>query len=406
MTRITSLLLLITCFISYVASVSLAQYSFSDFEKVLREQANFEANDFVALEQGEPAVKLLPVRDKREVAAFGLVRLETPIDVFLEFYREGMTQKNNPAILGKGSFSNPPKLDDLKTLTIDNRDLEDMRNCVAGDCDLKLSAAMIERFRREVTWDAPDYRLQASKLIKQMLLEYVQEYLVSGDQALIEYNDKRTEVRLAEEHASLTAASRYLNASAPEFAQYLKGFPRAELPNVEHAIVWSKFKFGLKPVIAINHIMIYRREQETGPQVLIASKQIYANHYFNSSLALTAFIRVQDEPAGAYLLYENRSRADGLSGLFSGMKRRMVENGAVDNLESILQQSKMNLEARASNAAAPVSASVQEERRSSRWSLGGVHLFWWLFWITAMMALLGLSAYPWKGRLRSEESPQ
>ncbi|HUE82246.1 MAG TPA: hypothetical protein VMM84_09030 [Pyrinomonadaceae bacterium] len=406
MTRITSLLFLITCIISCVASVSLAQDSFSDLEKLLRQQAMLEATDFVALERGEPVVKLLPVGDKREVAAFGLVQLQTPVDVFLEFYRGEMTQKNNPAILEKGSFSNPPKLDDLNALTIDNRDLEDMRNCVAGNCDLKLSAAMIERFRREVTWDAPDYRLQASKLIKQMLLEYVQEYLVSGDQALIEYNDKRTEVRLAEEYATLIAASRYLNASGPEFAQYLRGFPRAELPNVEHAIVWSKIRFGLKPVIAINHIMIYRREQETGPQVLIASKQIYANHYFNSSLALTAFIRVQDEHPGAYLLYENRSRADGLGGVFSGMKRRMVENGAVDNLESILHQSKMSLEARAMNAAAQISAGVQEERRSSRWSLGGVHLFWWLFWITAMMVLLGLNAYDWKAQLRSEETPQ
>ena len=101
-------------------------------------------------------------------------------------------------------------------------------------------------------------------------------------------------------------------------------------------LVWSKIKFGLKPVIAINHISIYKRNSDVGPQVLIASKQIYANHYFNASLALMAFVRVPDAPNGAYLVYENRSRADGLEGPFGKIKRGVVEKKAVEGLRAIL----------------------------------------------------------------------
>jgi hypothetical protein len=404
--RIAFLLVFIIPFTMFgpeICESSRAQNAFTEFKKLLREQAAFEATDFAELEQGETVVKLLPVQDKREVAVYGVVFLQTPLEVFLESYREGLTRKNNPAILEIGKFSKSPTFDDLRSLTIETRDIDDMKDCVVGKCDLKLSAAMIERFHSEVNWDAPDYRVQASQLIKLMLLQYVQEYIDRGDSALIEYSDKEKQIRLGEEVQSLMAASRYLNGVAPEFTNYLKSYPRKELPNVEHALVWSKLKFGLKPVIAINHVMIYRREQETGPQVLIATKQIYANHYFNSSLALTAFGKIPERSSESYLLYENRSRADGLEGFFSGMRRRIVQNEAADNLKTILQGTKVNLEARALNPTAQFSATAYEERRPTRWSFGGIHVFWWLFWIMALLALLGLSAYDWN-RIRREEA--
>ena len=117
----------------------------------------------------------------------------------------------------------------------------------------------------------------------------------------------------------------------------------SELQPVEELIVWSKIKFGLKPVIAINHITIYKRERELGPQILAVSKQLYANHYFNASLALTAFVTLPGPTS--YLVYENRSRADGLEGAFSKLKRSVVEKKAVEGLKGILENSKVTLEA-------------------------------------------------------------
>src|SRR6185369_4791664 len=154
-----------------------------------------------------------------------------------------------------------------------------------------------------------------------------------GEPALIQYNDKRDQVSLANEQRSLNAAPSYVN-------EFIKD-SNAGLQLLEDTLVWSKIKFGLKPVIAVNHILIYRRTSDVGPQVLIASKQIYANHYFNASLALTAFVRL---PEGAYLVYENRSRADGLEGPFGKIKRGVVEKKAVEGLRAILEQSKASLE--------------------------------------------------------------
>ena len=308
-------------------------------------------------------------------------------DEFLRSYRDSMMRKSNTAILEIGAFGVQPTLADLQTLTLETQDIEDLKDCVVGECQIKLSAAMIERFRKEIDWDAADYAVRVTNLFKQMMFEYVKDYRARGDAALIEYNDKRGQVSLAEEQRALNAAPSYVNGFINN--------SKAGLQLLEDRLVWSKIKFGLKPVIAINHVLIYKRNSDVGPQVLIASKQIYANHYFNASLALTAFVRM---PEGAYLVYENRSRADGLEGPFGKIKRGVVEKKAVEGLRTILEQSKASLEG------TPVTASTEElaAYESYGWGhrlFGGVRPLLWLLVISAIIALLAL------GRRRTESSP-
>jgi len=153
--------------------------------------------------------------------------------------------------------------------------------------------------------------------------------------------------------------------------------------------VWSKIKFGLKPVIAVNHVSIYKRNSDAGPQVLVASKQIYANHYFNAFLALTAFVNVPGATNGSYLVYENRSRADGLEGPFGKLKRGVVEKKALEGLRGIIAQSKASLEG--SNLT--VSTAELSAYQSDGWGhrlFGGVRPLLWLMVLSALIALLVL----------------
>lgn len=382
------------CALTWVAgSTCAAQNSVAEFQQALREKAAFDESDFNVLAQGQAVVKILPGRDKREVAVAGLAPLQATAEVFLQSFRESLTRKSNAAILEIGSFSSPPVIDDLRMLTFDDRDIEDLKDCVVGDCRLKLSALMIDRLHKEVDWQAPDYQAQATQLLKVMLLEYVRDYLARGDRALIEYNDKPTEVRLAEEQRDLMAALGH--DVLTEFSQFPKGFPTAEFPMTEQALVWSKIKFGLKPVIAINHITIYKGVHQIGPQILIASKQIYANHYFDSSLALTAFLSVPGASHESYLFYENRSRADGLGGAFGNLKRGIIENRAQESVTAILNQSQLSLEARALDHDQALQAPVAE-RNWKRWTVGRVRIFLLLMWIFAFLAFLGVRSYGWK----------
>ena len=376
-------LLICTLLISFGATTALAQGSVAEFQKLLQQKAAFDETDFAAL-QREPVVRLAPTSDKREVAVSGLINIRAGAEDFLKSYRESMTRKSNSAILEIGSFGTEPALTDLQNLTIETQDIEDLKECVVGDCQVKLSAAMIERFRKEIDWQAPDYQLKATNLFKQMLLEYVRDYRSRGDAALIAYNDKRNEVSLAAEHRALATSSGYIN-------DLLAG-KESGLQLVEEAIVWSKIKFGLKPVIAINHITIYRRNREVGPQVLGASKQIYANHYFNAFLALTAFVSVPGATDGAYLVYENRSRADGLEGPFSKIKRGVVEKKALAGLRNILEHSKASLDGPALTATAGEFSSHESYGWRHR-LFGGIRPLLWMLMLSALIALLALGKW-------------
>ncbi len=362
-------------------NTALAQSSAADFQRILNEKAAFQAADFAALEQGETIVKLTPITDKRELAMCGLVTLRTTPEQFLRSYLDGMTRQNNQTVLEAGRFGSAPAVADLQQLTIDPAEIEDLKQCVAGDCQIKLSAQMIERFRRDVNWQAPDYQAQATQLLKTMLVEYVRDYQARGPAALIEYNDKRQGVRLADEQQALGSASGYLNE--------LMRDAQSGMRVVENAIVWSKIKFGLKPVIIINHVRAYRHERESGPQVLVASNQIYANHYFTSSLALAGFVNVPG--ATPYLVYETRSRTDSLVGPFSKLKRGVIEKKSIEGLRSILQQSKMSLEGTAATAAQTAAAA-----QSKGWGqrlFGGIRPLLWVLVVTALLALLLLRRF-------------
>lgn len=140
--------------------------------------------------------------------------------------------------------------------------------------------------------------------------------------------------------------SPYLYEFVPEFHWYLQEYPRARLSGTEDFIYWSKEKFGLKPVVSLTHVTIYRRKQGSITNTLIASKGIYASHYFDASLGMTGFVHDEGD-AGLpvpYLMYLNRSRADALKGGFSGLKRTIVESRARKGLEENMILMKERLE--------------------------------------------------------------
>jgi hypothetical protein len=373
--------LLCTLLICLAANTVWSQTSLTEFQKALQQKAAFEATDFAALKLNQPVVRLAPTSDKREIAVSGLVNVRAGAEEFLRSYRESMTRKTNPAILEIGSFAGEPNVSDLNSLTLDTADIEDLKDCVVGDCQLKLSASMIQRFSKEIDWDAPNYQLAATNLFKQMLLDYVRDYRTRGEAALIEYNDKRDEVSLATEQRALNAASSYVNDVLAQ--------AKSNLQLAEDSIIWSKIKFGLKPVIAINHVQIYRRNSDAGPQVLIASNQIYANHYFNASLALTAFVNIPGVDQGAYLVYENRSRADGLEGPFGKLKRGVVEKKALEGLKTILEHSQASLGGSALTASTEDFAAYESYGWGQR-LFGGIRPLLWLLVLSALIALLVL----------------
>lgn len=326
------------------ADIGFAQPSPEKMRTVLATKINLTEDDFAKLKQGEMVAKLLTVQDKREVAVVGIIPIKTPLDYTFKTFLETMPQQNKGSIIELGEFSNPPVLADWQNLSLEKIDIEDLKKCQVGKCALKLSATMIERFQKEIDWNAPNNSEQASQLFREMIAGYLQNYLAHGDSALIEYNNEKKPIRLQDEHRALLSNLIWIHDFAPEFAKYWEDYPRSELPNIKKAINWNKLKFGLKPFITITETITYTTEKDGVSQIISVSKQIYASRYFDASLGLTALVKFPADDE-SYLLYTNHSRSSSLEGLFSQFKRDIVEREALEKLKPLLENSKRFAEA-------------------------------------------------------------
>jgi hypothetical protein len=273
-----------------------------------------------------PAIETLRPSYKSEIATAGVVRIPASKQCFLEQFKDiASFIGGSRMVVEVGKFSDPPASSDLEKLTLDPKDIDALQNCRVGACGVKLPADFIEHFG-EVDWASPDSGFQAQSLFRQLLLNYVRAYLARDGAALAEYRDKRQPVSLATRLRGMIDASmetsRALDGVA-QFMQYVADYPANPPGNLERFVYWSKLHFGFKPTITVSDVLI---DHQPG-QLLMASKQIYASHYFNGSLSLIVALDDPSQP-GMYLAYINRSRIDVL-GRSLGPIRRVLVGGRV-----------------------------------------------------------------------------
>ena len=328
------------------APPAMAQGSDEESYTFLRKYVGCSQSDLSALSRGEPLAKILQTDNPNEVAVFGAIRVNVPAEFFVQQYRDIANFKKSKEVLQIGKFAQPPALGVLQSLTLDAAETNSLKDCIVGSCNMKLTAQMIDRLHREVDWSASTSNQQVTEIFRSLLFDYVANYWAKGTESLAVYEDKKAPVRLGDQLRPLLQASPYLKAYVPEFEKYLTNYANSRLPGGEDFIYWSKEQFGVKPVVSVSHVTIDKIADKNNTSIVIGSKQIFANHYFTTSLGLAAFTRVPGSgiKAGGYLMYLNRSRVDLLSGFFSFLKRWVLNRRLRQGLEDNLRLMKKRLE--------------------------------------------------------------
>jgi len=195
----------------------------------------------------------------------------------------------------------------------------DIKKCKPGDCKIKLPAADMQRFQSEIDWSAPDPGTQLNAYVRRRLVEYVTDYRKRGDSALAVYDDVGG-VHASDAFAALLAQSPYVYQDFPSLRQYLTGYPHAELDGAHEALFWADDSTsGLQPILSVTHQVVFTPSGLPDMTVL-ASKQIYANHYFEAVFDLTGIVErtgAGGKP-GIYLVVLRRFRFDDLpKGIFN-----------------------------------------------------------------------------------------
>src|SRR5262249_18556277 len=144
-------------------------------------------------------------------------------------------------------------------------------------------------------------------LWRETMAAFAAAYLAQGDAGLVQYDNNNMPVKVADSYAREIPRSLYLADSAPDLFRYVSSFPKDPPQGVEEYLYWLKEKFWTKHVTSLNHVTIRTADAPSGRFLVAVSKQIYANQYFESSLSVTSF---SEGPAGGYLVYVSRSRAD------------------------------------------------------------------------------------------------
>ena len=287
---------------------------------------------------GGAVTRLLPADESKEVAILGAVWIKAPMHRYVQAVSDIESFERGGSFTITKRISVPPRLDDFRELHVPDEDLQDLRRCRVGDCAVKVAASALERFHKEINWSAPNAPAAAQEWIRRLAFEYVSSYLKGGDAELAVYRDSSRPTFVAQEFREMIGAMPELTTHMPNTREYLLGFPNVKMPEFTSFLYWQETQFGLKPVIRINHVAI----RETAEDTVIASKMIYASHYFWTGIELRALVPDPARGEGFWFVTVNRSRSDGLSGftgrLIRGRVRGEVEKGILAGMQSTKQR--------------------------------------------------------------------
>jgi hypothetical protein len=297
-------------------------------------------NDLARIDTGQVVSRTLTAHESREVGTLGVVRIRATPDFYVERLTDIATFKRDEAVVQIGAFSNPPRINDVAGLTLEPWDVDRLRECRVNDCGLQLSADAIGRFNKEMDWRRSDVEQQATRLMRQILVDYVARYRDAGTTTAMQYVDQSRPLVLGEEFSALVAADASTWQHFPNLRRHLLEYPK-DTAGTSDIVYWSKERVSRRLVVSVTHLAIART---TGPAAYaIASKQIYSSHYFDASLGLTVLLPEADRTS-MYVVYLNRSRVDVFKGMFGGIARKIVTTRARSLVSDLLTKLQRRME--------------------------------------------------------------
>jgi hypothetical protein len=277
------------------------------------------------LDGGTPIVRFLQATG-HEVGAFTAIALPpvVTVDRAAAWMRRVELLRENRYIIATQRLSTPPRLEDFDRLIVDDQDLDEIRRCVPGRCGVKLSAADLQTLTAIARNGGSEWKPRLQQGFREMLLRRVQTFSAGGLAALDDLVDKKRRASPAAAFAPLVEHTVFLAERTPDLARRLQHCPNAPRAGSESFMYWSKERLGGKPVITVTHVELMPARGQHAPLLMVGT-QIYASHYLDASLTVTAFLRDERASRG-YFVYLHRSSVDFLGGFWGGLARSIIES--------------------------------------------------------------------------------
>jgi len=304
-------------------------------EEYLANTVRISDADRADLAAGKVVTKLLDADPNTEIAVFGAVWIAAAPAEYVQRQSDiERFERGGPFAVTK-KLSNPPAAADFSMLALPDDDITDLRDCKVGDCEVKLGEKGIQVIRTGVDWKKTTAAADANALVRRLALELVTAYRERGDDGLAVYRDKDRPTFVAKEFRAMVDLMPAFGAALPDLKQYLLDYPRLKLLNTTDIFYWQEARFGVKPTIRITHLVI----QQLPDRTIVASKLLYASHYFWTGLGVRVLLPDPARGHGFWFVTVTRSRSDGLSGFTGrfvrGRARSDAQKGAAASLAAM-----------------------------------------------------------------------
>jgi hypothetical protein len=332
--------------IAGAAAFSSSQTS-AELQTYFKETGGLSEDQIAAIKSGQPVAKTLASRTPAEIFVAGVIYIKATPESYVKFANDFDRLRKIPEYLAIERFSTPPQLSDLKGFALDSDDIKGLKNCKPGNCQVQLPASTIEQVHQSINWSAPDADQQVNQYAQKLALDRLLTYQKGGNQMLgAVYNDKNEPTNVADQFKYMLSHSSAMQKGLPDFYNYLLAYPDSKPANLEDTFYWDNVKFGLKPTLRIVHVVTMHGVGPEQPANVIAEKQIYSSHYFQTALDLTFCVRPRDDPqqSGFYLIKVEASEQAGLTGMKGSIVRKVAVGKSVSSLQSSLTAIKTALE--------------------------------------------------------------
>jgi len=302
-----------------------------DLPTFLTEDIGLSADEVAPLESGQVVAATLDTGIGHEVAIIASVRIRATTEFFLRMYSDIERFETGWGVTR--AISDPPLPTDFDAWVPSAEDLSDLRDCRVGGCDFQLGEAGILAMEA-IDWSQAEAGARVAETLRGLAYRYVSGYRTGGNAVLGEYRYASKPLSIQTEFEGLVENSPYILLYRPELHQWLLDYPSASLPGARDFMYWSSVELGPRPVMRINHVTVYSTAEGDNAPVLIASKQLFFSHYFNTGLELQILTPDPEYPDdGFFLTSLARYRSESLTGMFG----RMVKGSAVDAARESLE---------------------------------------------------------------------
>ena len=326
------------------ATAPLVSQSRQELTRSLTSRFGLRDLQHTVLDAGLDSAEALVSPASDGVAAIGGIWIHVPAGVYLTWAEDFADFDRGSAVQAVRKLSNPPRLSDFDTLVLSKQELRDLSRCRVRDCTLQLDADSISRIA-VIDWRRGDAEARATAIVRQMLFEIASRYADMGDAGLPNYHDSRSQTDVAGTCASLLDEEAGAGLAPPELFAYFRGVPSASLPQSTSYLSWTTNSFGLKPTTRLNHTVVYRAGTH-GMAGMVATKMLYASHYFHGGLEMRYVMADASLPNQFLLMDLARTRSDGLTGLTGAVLGDTIRRRGLQSLRKYLRYTKYVVEQR------------------------------------------------------------